>query len=323
MARRRRSTRRRSLRSFGAVLVNAGGPRRRRKRKNPPQSGSAAFKRSVKGRTAKGTRSARKAWRKKYSTTVSKYTRKGRTVRAHARRKGKKGTRRKVHAWNYKKGRMRLSRKGRALRRRRKARRNPAPKVVRRRKARSSVRSVVRRRRKSHKSARRNPAIVSGLQRQLKKIPVLGKHVLAPAVGLIPHAAVGAVGAVETAFMLQNTAAFKESAVGQFFADKPHLFYAASGITAALLAQLLPAKLISDSEKGKLQAALAASGFGAGYLLWRQSGGSLLGAVTLGQLSAGYAPVGALAMSGPGGYGEGPAYTVSPLGSPMGAVVLG
>jgi hypothetical protein len=306
---RRRSTRRRSLRSFGAVLVNAGGPRRRR-RKNPPLSRT-----SVKGRTARATRKIRKAYTSKYKTEVSKYTRKGKSVRAHRRRRGIKGRRRKVHAWDYKRGVMRSSSKSSGIRRSRKARRNPAP-VSRRR---------ITRRRRSR--ARKNPAFLRGFQAQLKRIPVLGKFVLAPAVGLAPHAALGGLGAVEMAIQLEKSDLLsKIPVVGEFLKSNPHWFYAASGLTAALLVNLahetvLKGKL-DKSTSDSLQAALAAAGCGVGYFIWRQNN-SLFGAVTLGQLSAGYAPVGAIAMSGPGAYGEGPAYTVSPMGGAMGAVVLG
>jgi hypothetical protein len=338
MARRRASrTKKRSLRSFGAVLVNAGGARRRRR--NPPRATSI----KVRG-GRKHTTKVRKSWRNKYATNVKSYTRKSsKPVRAHARRKGKKGTRRSVHKWNYKKGRYSRSRL-RAIKRRRKAKRNPrrsrsirktiarrrkAParrrKTTRRRKARSNPRRrVITRSRKrkgskrksSKRRARRNPAFLSGIQKFAKKIPLVG-GLAAKTIGFAPHMAVAAL-SIEAPLQLLAMPAFAESKIGAWFAARPHAALAASGILMALGAQYIPSKFVSAPAKQKMAIALSSAGAGAAYLSWRQNGGSIFGAVTLGALDMGAVTLGATTS-----YGEGPAYTVSPMGGGYGAVVLG
>lgn len=305
MARRRSRTKRRSLRSFGAVLINAGGPRRRRRRKNPPARNRLSKKQ-----------------RKTYSKSVKRHARGKSRVRGYTRRptrkyKGKR-VRRRAHAWKYKyTGKKRYLPKSRPkyrLTRKKKARRNP-----RRRRITRARRAPIRRRRITR--ARRNPAFVSKIQSSVKKLPFIGGPA-ATVVGFAPHAAIGAV-SLEAPLMLLKQAWFQQSKVGQFFADKPHWFLAASGALLGLAASYAP--IGSVATKQRVAIALASAGAGAGYFAWKQNQGDA-GALTLGNvLTSAYspAPVGALTLGGVGAYGEAPAVTVSPIGAGYGAVVLG
>lgn len=311
MARRRRSTRRRSLRSFGAVLVNPG---KRRRRRNPPLGRKAAQY------TSGGLRFANFPVR--IPKSGKSYTRAGKPVRAYRRRKAAK-TRRPVIRGIYKTTKRKSTR-------RKSAQRSLPMKSNPRRRRRVSMRrrrpSVLRQSRRKSRRARRNPAFISTIQSSLRKIPVVG-GVSAKVVGFAPHAIIGAA-AVEVPLQIQKMDWWATSRVGAWFADKPEWLFVASGAALALLTQYLPANIASAATKQRVAIAVAAAGAGAGWLKYSETKRDM-GALTLGALSAGYTPIGALPagygppMGAVGAYGEGPAYTVSPMGSSYGAVVLG
>lgn len=320
MARRRRTVRR-SLRSFGAVLVN---PRRRssrrRTRRNPPAS---------------------KAYASHFPVLVPASSKRG-GVRAYRRRKpmklrgALKGKRRIPAAWRYGKNKKAAgrpaSRRARSVfkryglvnpRRRRgarrsfrrvsrrfRARRNPSLVSISRRKARRNGR-------RRFGAIRRNPAFVSKLtspiQRIARKIPVVGAP-LAVIVGQAPHAAIGAV-ALEPALFLASKATqmLAGNRAGAWLATNPHFALLGS---AAVVSQVARLAVKDAGAKDRISLAILSAGAGAAYILWKtgiSAPASSLGAVTLG----------AIGMDGVGAYGEGPAYTVSPMGGAYGAVILG
>jgi hypothetical protein len=154
-----------------------------------------------------------------------------------------------------------------------------------------------------------------------------------------------AVGAfsVEAPIQLLQMQWFNESKIGGFFVKRPHWLYASSGALVALLIQAVPKKWASEGTKQRAAIAVASAGAGAGYLNWRMAGGALpgmapttapveavvegaetIGALTLGALTLGQLELGALELGAVNSYGEGPAYTVSPMGGgSLGAVILG
>jgi len=304
-------SRRRRVRTVGAVIVNP--PRRRSRKAGSAKRRTAAKKaaRTRKANKAKRSRAAKKGALKRRRNPG----RKRRIVRRRkttARRRNPSRRRRSTK-------RSRAAKKGWRSRARRK---NPGRK-----------RRIVRRR-KTYR--RRNPSgMFSGLQSSLRKIPFIGAP-LAIVLGTVPFAVPAAL-AVE--LPLQATTMIAQYDLGplNFMKGSVAAYYATMGAVGAALAHwLVPG---TAETKTKAAIAVASSFWGVAYYKMRESMmANAAGASTIEEQIAPAVPIeglGALVMSSRGSYGAlavggqsmgmAPAYTVGPqgYGSPMGAVVIG
>jgi len=265
MARRANTRRRNRVRSTGTLIIN---PRRRNARKKKRKT-TAKRRRNVLAVRRSNTRrrnTARRSNTRRRNTARRANTRRRNTRRRNTRRRNSKLL---VRRSNRRRNTRRTNR-----------RRNYARRTNRRRNTRR------------RNTRRRNPGMMKGLEKQLKKVPVVGK-LLASAAGFLTPTALGAL-AVEPTLMVAKFG-------GRYLPTMPSSwFYVGTGLVLA--AAVANTKFFGAAFHKKLALAIASATGGVAYYKWRT--GSDVEMAT---------EAGALELHGIGSWADGLAYSVLPM----------